>query len=58
MGDRQGQLHLVVKPTRLAVVRDVVVIVLCAVVLTLIAVDLLRGAPTASPVQVHAGTGR
>ncbi len=56
MSDRPGQLHFVVKQTRLGVVRDIAVIVLCAVILAIIAVDLARGAPPQARVPVGART--
>lgn len=56
MSDRPGQLHFVVKQTRLGVVRDVAVIVLCAVILAVIAVDLAWGTPPQARLPVSART--
>ena len=56
MTEQRGELHFVVKPTRLSVVRDVAVIAVCAVILAVVAVELLRGEPSAATLQVLART--
>ncbi|MFT3917521.1 MAG: hypothetical protein QM704_26575 [Anaeromyxobacteraceae bacterium] len=56
MTGQRGELHFVVKPTRLSVVRDVAVIAVCAVILAVVAVDLLRGESSAGALQVLART--
>ena len=56
--DRRGELHFVVKPTRLSMVRDIAVIAVCLVVLGVIAAGLLQAEPSADVLQVMARTVR
>jgi hypothetical protein len=53
--DHRGELHFVVKPTRLSMVRDVAVIAVCALVLAVLVADLLReGSPQVLQVMARA----
>jgi len=56
--EHRGELHFVVKPTRLSVVRDLAVIAVCLVVLGVLVAGLLQPGPSADVLQVMARTVR
>ncbi|MFO0584240.1 MAG: hypothetical protein U0229_18350 [Anaeromyxobacter sp.] len=56
MTEQRGELYFPLRTRRLSTLRDVAVIAVCAVILAVVAVELLRGEPSAATLQVLART--